>query len=196
LEEWGDRLTHMVVYYKRLQGCFGGNSRSSGVIPLGRAGVGYSFERACFLAIQGKIITMNEALQKRIRVINKQVTNKVLIHISGRKSGHFAILSHTGRKSGKLYRIPIIAEPFKDGFVIALTYGKKVDWYENVMAKGGCSIRWKNQDYQLINPEFIDQEIGVLAFPKIFQSGLRKMGIEYYLKLEIQPSSRRQSASG
>ena len=94
----------------------------------------------------------------RIRVINKHVTNKILIHISGKQFGHFAILSHVGRKSGKIYRIPIIAEPLDNGFVIALTYGKKVDWYENVLANGGCSLRWKGKDYTLINPEFIEKE--------------------------------------
>lgn len=78
---------------------------------------------------------MKQATLDRIRVINKHVTNKILIHISGKKFGHIAILSHVGRKSGKLYRIPIIAEPIKNGFVIALTYGKKVDWYENVKHK-------------------------------------------------------------
>lgn len=130
---------------------------------------------------------MKQASLDRIRVINKHVTNKILIHISGKNFGHFAILSHVGRKSGKLYRIPIIAEPIKNGFVIALTYGKKVDWYENVMAKGCCSLNWKNKEYILINPEFIDKEIGVTAFPSIFRSVLRKKGIKYYLRLVIQP---------
>jgi hypothetical protein len=69
---------------------------------------------------------MKQAMLDRIRVINKYATNKILIHISGKKFGHFAILSHVGRKSGKLYRIPIIAEPTKNGFVIALTYGMKM----------------------------------------------------------------------
>jgi deazaflavin-dependent oxidoreductase (nitroreductase family) len=129
---------------------------------------------------------MNQVLRNRIRIINKYLTNKILIHISGKRFGHFAILSHTGRKSGKLYRIPIIAEPFQGGFVIALTYGKQVDWYENVKAKGSCSLHWKNKDYPLIHPEFIDPEVGVMAFPAFIRSGLKKMGIQDYLKLEIQ----------
>ncbi len=130
---------------------------------------------------------MKQKTLDRIRVINKHITNKILIHISGKKFGHFAILSHVGRKSGKLYRIPIIAEPIKNGFVIALTYGLKVDWHENVMAKGGCSLSWKNKEYILINPEFIDKEIRVTVFPAIFRSVLRKKGIQYYLRLVIQP---------
>lgn len=45
---------------------------------------------------------MKQATLDRMRVINKHVTNKILIHISGKKFGHFAILSHVGRNSGKL----------------------------------------------------------------------------------------------
>ncbi len=129
---------------------------------------------------------MKQASLDRVRRFNKYVTNKILIHISGKKFGHFVVLSHVGRKSGKLYTIPIIAEPAKNGFVIALTYGRKVDWLENVLAKGGCSILWKNKDYSLVNPQFIDKEVGLLAFPALFRTGLRKMVIQYYLRLEIQ----------
>jgi deazaflavin-dependent oxidoreductase (nitroreductase family) len=129
---------------------------------------------------------MKQASLDRVRRFNKYVTNKILIHISGKKFGHFVVLSHVGRKSGKLYTIPIIAGPAKNGFVIALTYGRKVDWLENVLAKGGCSILWKNKDYSLVNPQFIDKEVGLLAFPALFRTGLRKMGIQYYLRLEIQ----------
>jgi hypothetical protein len=71
-------------------------------------------------------------------------------------------------------------------FVIALTYGKKVDWYENVAASGGCSIRWKNQDYQLVHPEFVTREVGLQAFPAMFRAGLNAMKICDFLKLENQ----------
>ena len=130
---------------------------------------------------------MKQALLDRIRVMNKYVTNKLMIHICGKRFGHFAILTHTGRKSGKLYRIPIMVEPIEGGFAFALTYGKQVDWYKNVSASGSCSIHWKNKDYHLVKPEFIDKETGLLAFPGIFRSGLKLMGIQYFLKLEVQP---------
>ena len=129
---------------------------------------------------------MKQAFLDQVRLFNKHVTNKILIHICGRKFGHFAILSHTGRKSGRLYRTPIIAEPIENGFVIALTYGTKVDWYANVKAKGSCSLFWKDQGYQLVNPELIDKEIGLKAFPPFIRSALKTVGIEYYLKLDRQ----------
>ncbi len=131
-------------------------------------------------------MAMKQSTLDRIRVLNKNVTNKILIHLAGRKFGHFAILTHKGRKSGKLYRIPIIAEPVENGFMIALTYGKEVDWYKNVMADGGASLYWKKKDYPLTNPQMVDQEVGLMGFPSLFRTPLKKMGIEYFVKLDIQ----------
>ena len=124
---------------------------------------------------------VNQAVLDRIRVMNKYVTNKVLIHIAGKRFGHFAILSHVGRKSGKVYQIPIIAEPFNGGFVIALTYGKRVDWYANVKAKGGGWLRWKNQDYELDRPELLEPEVAVMAFPAMLRPILKRKIVYLHL---------------
>jgi deazaflavin-dependent oxidoreductase (nitroreductase family) len=128
-------------------------------------------------------MSTRQAIYDRIRKINKHFTNKIFIHIAGRKFGHFAILCHIGRKSGKEYSIPIIAEPFENGFVIALTYGVKIDWYENVKASGRCKLKWKNTEYSLQNPQLIGPEIGLTAFPPLVRSGLRIAGIQYFLRL-------------
>jgi deazaflavin-dependent oxidoreductase (nitroreductase family) len=130
---------------------------------------------------------MKQATLDRIRGMNKRFTNKLLIRICGKDFGHFAILSHVGRKSGTLYTIPIIAEPTAHGFVIALTYGRNVDWYKNVVAKGGCSLRWKNRDYLLTSPEMISQESGLKAFPPAIRTGLRIMKIQDFLHLRCAP---------
>jgi len=115
--------------------------------------------------------------------MNKHCTNKLLIHIAGKRFGHFAVLTHAGRKTGKLYRIPIIAEPVENGFIFALTYGKKVDWAANVLAAAGCSLLWKNAEYALCNPEFIDRQTGLKAFPALIRAGLRLAGIQDFLRL-------------
>jgi len=128
-------------------------------------------------------MAMKQAVLDRIRVLNKYATNRLLIHISGKRFGHLAILNHEGRKTGKIYRIPIIAEPVENGFMIALTYGRKTDWCANVLTKGGCSLIWKNKEYRLNNPEFVDNEIGLRAFPAILRTGLKTMGIQYFLRL-------------
>jgi deazaflavin-dependent oxidoreductase (nitroreductase family) len=126
-----------------------------------------------------------QAIRNRVRVFNKYVTNKLLIHVAGKKFGHFAILTHTGRKTGKVYKTPIIAEPIDGGFMIALTYGKKVDWLANVLAGGSCSLFWKEKEYSLSKPEIVDPETGLKAFPSTLSKVLRKAGVEYFLRLSI-----------
>jgi deazaflavin-dependent oxidoreductase (nitroreductase family) len=128
-------------------------------------------------------MTVKQAIYNRVRVFNKHITNKVLIHIAGKKSGHFSILRHFGRKTGKQYSIPVIAEPIENGFVIALTYGKKVDWYANVAAKGKCIIRWKNVEYPLKTPQFLEPEIALKTFPPFVRLALRFARIQYFLSL-------------
>ncbi len=126
-----------------------------------------------------------QAIYDRVRVMNKQVNNRLLIHIAGKQFGHFVILTHVGRKSGQVYRTPIIAEPIDGGFVIALTYGKKVDWLSNSLVKGTCSLYWKAEDYDLNKPKFIDLETGLNAFPSPLNRIMGMVGIEYYLRLSI-----------
>ena len=127
---------------------------------------------------------MKQATLDRIRVMNKRVTNKLLIRLCGKSFGHFAILGHVGRKSGRWYKIPIIAEPMQAGFVIALTYGKNVDWYKNVIAKGDCTLEWKNKEYFLTAPELIEKEQALKAFPAAIRTGLRLVRIREFLKLD------------
>jgi hypothetical protein len=69
-------------------------------------------------------MAIKQAILDRIRIINKYVTNKLMIKVTGISIGHLAVLTHEGRKTGNKYRIPIMAEPFDNGFIIALTYGK------------------------------------------------------------------------
>jgi deazaflavin-dependent oxidoreductase (nitroreductase family) len=131
-------------------------------------------------------MSTKQVILDRVRIVNKYFLNKILIHICGTRIGHFAILSHIGRKSGKTYRIPVISEPMENGFVFALTYGKKVDWYANVMAKGGCSLIWKRKEFHLVQPEMIEGEAGLSAFPAVFRPVLRMAKIQEFLKLSIQ----------
>ena len=132
-------------------------------------------------------MTLRQAVYDRVRALNKHMTNKLMIRIAGRSFGHFAILTHHGRKTGRAYRIPIIAEPVENGFMIALTYGRKVDWGANVLAKGECSLKWKNRDYDLVRPEFVEKDAGLKAFPGILRPALRAAGVKDFLRLSIRP---------
>lgn len=65
----------------------------------------------------------------RMRIVNKYVTNKVFRGFASRSRGPFAVMRHVGRRSEKPYETTLMVWHLGEGFVIALTYGSKVDWY-------------------------------------------------------------------
>lgn len=67
----------------------------------------------------------------------------------------FAIVHHTGRRSGKIYHIPVIAFRTADGYRIALTYGPESDWVRNVLAAGGCEIETQRRRIALAHPRIL-----------------------------------------
>jgi len=95
----------------------------------------------------------------------------------------FALLRHVGRRSGKPYETPIIVMPQGNGFVIALTYGPEVDWYRNVQAAGAASLLWHNQEYTLKQPESINTETGLSAFPPPFRQILGVLGTQHFVRM-------------
>jgi hypothetical protein len=54
---------------------------------------------------------------------NLAVTNRITSRFANRLPG-FGILTHVGRKSGRVYRTPVNVFQAPEGFLIALTYGR------------------------------------------------------------------------
>ena len=67
----------------------------------------------------------------------------------------FVILTHRGRKSGRVYRTPI--NVFRRGteYFFFLTYGSDVQWVKNVLAAGSCSIETRGRVVELTEPELV-----------------------------------------
>src|SRR5262249_47678734 len=95
---------------------------------------------------------------KSIRTFVKRFVNPILRNVARLSLGPFALLRHVGRRSGKQYEIPIMVRPVAGGFVIELSYGRKVDWLRNLQAAGHGSLRWRHREFTLLKPEFIDAE--------------------------------------
>ncbi len=78
------------------------------------------------------------------------------VRITGRFAARlpgFGILTHVGRKFGKVYRTPINVFRAPTGFVVALTYSSESEWVKNVLAAGGCELRTRGKKYQLSHIE-------------------------------------------
>ena len=119
-----------------------------------------------------------------IRTVNKRFTNPILGLIAGRAHSPIALVTHVGRHSGKTYTTPIMVERRRNGFVFALTYGPKVDWYLNVVVAGHCWLRWQGRNYSLENPRQLDQAAGLAAYPNPQRFILKRLGIMDFFEMD------------
>ncbi len=85
---------------------------------------------------------------------NRRVTNRVTKPLVETLPG-FAVVMHTGRRSGRRYRTPVNLFRSGDGYAIALTYGHDRDWVRNVMAARGCEVQTRGRTIRLEEPRIV-----------------------------------------
>lgn len=79
------------------------------------------------LAILPAPILLIRFRKRWVAAFNLAVTNRITSRFAARLPG-FGILTHVGRKSGKVYRTPVNVFRAPEGFLIALTYGRESEW--------------------------------------------------------------------
>jgi deazaflavin-dependent oxidoreductase (nitroreductase family) len=94
----------------------------------------------------------------------------------------FAILSYTGRLSGRTYQIPMKVFRSGNDYVIALTYGRQVQWLANVVAAGRCELRERGKTVHLANPRVFTDPSG-LVVPRPVRAFLRLLRVTDYVRL-------------
>ena len=99
-------------------------------------------------------------LKNAVRVFNKHVLNPAMT-LAGRKHWYAAVIRHTGRRSGKSFATPVVADRVADGFILPLPYGTGVDWLRNVLAAGRASVMVGGETFDVTGPEVIVQRIGI-----------------------------------
>jgi deazaflavin-dependent oxidoreductase (nitroreductase family) len=85
---------------------------------------------------------------------NRAVSNKVLIHVAGFLPG-MGIVLHVGRRTHTVYRTPVLVFRTKDGYRIALTYGRDSDWVKNALVHGAVRLRSRRSTHELTDPELV-----------------------------------------
>lgn len=125
-----------------------------------------------------------------VAAFNLAVTNRITGRFAGRLPG-FGILTHVGRKSGRLYRTPVNVFKTPEGFLVALTYGQQAQWVQNVLAAGGCRVETRGVAYQLSAPVVV-HDPSRRRFPLPVRLVLRIIGATDFLQLS---SCRQQSAA-
>lgn len=125
-------------------------------------------------------------LSPRVARFNKVVTNRVFRLVAPWLPG-FAMLTHRGRTSGRVYRIPIMAFRTDTGFVIALTYGPDTDWVKNVRTADGCVLKTRLRRFELTAPRLVHDETRS-AMPPVIRQFLGLQRVHDFLFLDHRPS--------
>ncbi len=116
-----------------------------------------------------------------------RVFNRLVLPFAGtRLMPLYGVLEHRGRRSGKVFRTPVVVRPTSDGFIVPMPWGLTTDWYRNVRAAGECVIRWKGRDYRMVQPAVIDAATADGAFDGFQRSAMQRFGIERVLRLHFK----------
>src|SRR5258705_586248 len=124
-------------------------------------------------------------LAGRIFGVFTPVLNRVVTRIAGRRYVPlYVLLRHRGRRSGRAYATPVVGMRVPGGFAIPMAFGEVADWYRNIVARGGATIRQHGTEHQLTDPAAIDPDSATSPFPKWQRPVFRVLGIRRFLFLK------------
>ena len=97
---------------------------------------------------------------------NKRFANKMVTRVgrAGRPHSIFAVIEHTGRRSGRRYTTPVRVVEQPGGFIVPLTYGPNTTWYVNLRA-GAAQLHWQGRTIPVGNPSIVPTRLVVHRFP-------------------------------
>ncbi|WP_436535135.1 hypothetical protein [Actinoplanes sp. HUAS TT8] len=104
-----------------------------------------------------------------------RATAPVVRVLAGRRFSPWAVVRHRGRISGRDLTVPVAVVATADGFVINLPWGAGTNWVRNVMAAGGCTIRWKGVDHRMGAPRIIDEVVARPFYTRLTWAIARRM---------------------
>ena len=70
-----------------------------------------------------------------------------------------------------------------NGFYIALPFGDGTQWAQNVLAAGGCTLRWRGEDLALADPVMVGIDKAATAFPFSLRWMMRAAGVQQVIRL-------------
>lgn len=129
------------------------------------------------------MLTETPPIRDAVRSFNKHVLNPAMMHLAGRRYWYAAVMRHTGRRSGRHYATPVVADRVPNGFVVPLPYGTDVDWLRNVQASGEAAISIGGHTYDVVEPEIIDTATAGPQLSPLRRRVFQAFGIERFLKV-------------
>ena len=122
-------------------------------------------------------------LPRSVARFNRYGTNRVLGPLARVLPG-FGVVTHRGRRSGRLYRTPVNVFRRPGGVVVALTYGPDSDWVRNVLSAGGCTLETRGRVLHLNNARLLHDPTH-RAVPPLLRLVGRLGQVDHFLQLDL-----------
>ena len=121
--------------------------------------------------------------QRLIRASNKHLLNPLMLRLAGRRYWYASVIKHTGRRSGRSYRTPIVVDSVDDGFIVPLPYGTDVDWVRNILNAKRATVIHQGRTYQVRAPEIIAATQALPLLPPARRRTFERVSIEHFLRV-------------
>lgn len=128
---------------------------------------------------------------------NKRVTNRFIEPVV-RRFGGYAVVHHTGRRSGRHYQTPVYLFPLTDhvnvddddvaDVIVVMTYGLRADWCRNVLAGGGAVER-RGLSRTIGAATLVGPGTAEPALPVLVRVFVRLLGVDWFLRLSLTPGT-------
>jgi deazaflavin-dependent oxidoreductase (nitroreductase family) len=118
-----------------------------------------------------------------IRLFNKYVFNHIILWLAKQGRGPYSVITHKGRRSGRIYRTPVLASYIDDKIFVPLPYGDHVDWLRNVLAHDGCEFSRKGEEIAASDPVVVEAGTALPVLPKGRRDVFERFEVEKFLQL-------------
>jgi deazaflavin-dependent oxidoreductase (nitroreductase family) len=107
--------------------------------------------------------------------------NRLARILAGRRL--YALLRHSGRRSGKRFETPVVAWRTRSGRLVPIAWGTEADWYRNTVAAGGCDIRLRGRWYHCATPRVVAQAEALVQLAEPIRTVVRLGPVRHFLLL-------------
>ncbi len=115
--------------------------------------------------------------------LQRAIINPRQMQSAGSPGAYAAVIRHRGRVSGRSLETPVGAVAVDDGFVIALVYGSRANWCQNVLASGSATIVHEGRTYEVEHPEILPMRAVEPQFTAGDQRGFRWLAVDQALRV-------------
>ncbi len=115
--------------------------------------------------------------------LQRAIINPRQMQSAGSPGAYAAVIRHRGRVSGRSLETPVGVVAADDGFLIALVYGSRTNWCQNVLAGGSATIVHEGNTYAVDHPEIIPMQAVQTQFTASDQRGFRWLRVDQALRV-------------